>query len=165
MLESIFKDVYVYEPEAYTDYRGSIWTTWKEGEAWYPQGLDFTHDKLSSSRKGVLRGIHGDFKTWKYVSCVYGEIYFVVVDNRKDSDTYLQWGWTILSGENRRHVLLPPGYGNAFYVLSPKSVFSYKLSYPDEYSDVDDQFTLKWDDPRLNIDWPSKSPILQKRDK
>ena len=164
-LESAFEEVFIYEPDAYTDYRGSIWTTWKEQDARYPQGLNFSHDKLSSSRRGVLRGIHGDFKTWKYVSCIHGEIYFVVVDNRKESNTYRNWAWTILSGENRKQVLLPPGFGNGFYVLSTKCIFSYKLSYPGEYSDVDEQFTLKWDDPQLNIDWPTTSPVLQKRDK
>ena len=164
-LESAFDEVVIYQPDAYTDYRGSIWTTWKEGSGDYPQDLNFSHDKLSSSRRGVLRGIHGDFKTWKYVSCIHGEMYFVVVDNRVESGTYLKWGWTMLSGENRKHVLLPPGFGNGFYVLSPKCVFSYKLCYPGEYSDVADQFTLKWNDTRVGIDWPTKNPILQKRDK
>ena len=36
-------------------------------------------------------GIHGDFKSWKLCTCLYGEIYVVIVDNRKDSKTYLQW--------------------------------------------------------------------------
>ena len=71
----------------------------------------------------------------------------------------------ILNEKSRKQVLLPPGFGNAFYVLSPRSLFSYKLHYPGDYSGVKEQFTLKWDDPRLNIDWPSSSPVLQPRDK
>ena len=45
------------------------------------------------------------------------------------------------------------------------SIFMYKWSYDGEYADVDEQFSLKWDDPRLNINWPIKNPILSERDK
>ena len=62
----------------------------------FPIKLDFNHDKISTSRKNVIRGIHGDFKSWKFVTCLYGELYFVVVDNRKDSVTYLEWDCIIL---------------------------------------------------------------------
>jgi dTDP-4-dehydrorhamnose 3,5-epimerase len=99
------------------------------------------------------------------VSCIHGEIYFVVVDNRPDSKTYLQWDWMILDDKERKQVLLPPGFGNGFCVMSDTAVFSYKLAYDGEYSDVDQQFTLKWNDPRVSIDWPTTDPILQARDK
>ena len=62
-------------------------------------------------------------------------------------------------------VLIPPGFGNAFLVLSNRSVFFYKWSYEGEYPDVKDQFTIKWNDPRVNINWPIEKPILQLRDK
>ena len=71
----------------------------------------------------------------------------------------------ILDDRKRKMVLVPPGVGNAFLVLSEHSVFSYKWSYPGEYPDVKDQFTIKWNDERLNIDWPIDNPILQQRDK
>ena len=159
----MFEEVQVFEPSVFTDYRGEIWTSYHRDT--FPKDLDFMHDKYSTSRRCVLRGIHGDHKTWKMVSCLYGELYFVVVDNRPESKTYLQWRWMILNEKSRKQVLLPPGFGNAFYVLSPRSLFSYKLHYPGDYSGVREQFTLKWDDPRLNIDWPSSSPVLQPRDK
>jgi dTDP-4-dehydrorhamnose 3,5-epimerase len=56
-------------------------------------------------------------------------------------------------------------FGNGFLVLSDQSVFHYKWSYPGEYPDVKDQFTLKWNDPTINIEWPINNPLLQKRDK
>ena len=71
----------------------------------------------------------------------------------------------MLDDKDRRQVLLPPGFGNGFCVMSESAVFSYKLAYDGEYSDVDQQFTLKWDDSRVNINWPIKDPILQARDK
>ena len=52
--------VKIIEPDVYTDYRGDLWTLWKSGE----HSLDFNHDKVSTSRKHVLRGIHGDAKSW-----------------------------------------------------------------------------------------------------
>jgi dTDP-4-dehydrorhamnose 3,5-epimerase len=56
-------------------------------------------------------------------------------------------------------------FGNGFLVLSDHSVFHYKWAYEGEYADVGQQFTLKWNDERLGIDWPIDNPILQKRDK
>lgn len=155
------KDVSVFEPDVFSDYRGDLWTIWKLGE----HNLTFNHDKVSTSRKNVLRGIHGDKKSWKLITCLYGELYFVVVDNRIGSPTYCQWDWLILDDKKRKQVLLPPGVGNGFLVLSEKSVFHYKWSYEGEYPDVKDQFTIKWNDPEYNINWPIQNPILQLRDK
>jgi dTDP-4-dehydrorhamnose 3,5-epimerase len=89
----------------------------------------------------------------------------VVVDNRKESPTYMQWDCMLLNDKTRKQVLLPPGVGNGFCVLSKHSVFHYKWSYPGEYPDVEDQFTLKWNNNHININWPITNPILSKRDK
>ena len=156
-----FKDVQIIKPDVYTDYRGDLWTLWNKKDS----EINFNHDKVSTSRQHVLRGIHGDFKSTKLVTCLYGELYFVVVDNRKNSPTYLQWDHMILNDRDRKMVLLPPGFGNAFLVLSHYSVFHYKWSYEGDYPDVEDQFTIKWDSDVLGIDWPIKYPILQRRDK
>ena len=153
--------VKVYQPSYFSDHRGDLWTIWKEGD----HDLKFNHDKVSTSRKHVLRGIHGDNKSWKLVTCLYGEIYFVLVDNRESSDTFIQWDSMILSDRNRKQVLIPPGVGNGFLVLSDHSVFHYKWSYPGKYADVDEQFTIKWNDPIIGIDWPINNPILSRRDK
>lgn len=149
-------------PDVYTDFRGDLWTLWKQGESSFD--MPFNHDKVSTSRKGVLRGIHGDTKSYKLITCLYGEIYFVTVDNRVQSKSYKQWDWEILSDKNRKQVLLEPGIGNGFYVLSDMCVFHYKWFYDGEYPDVEEQFTIKWNDPEIDIFWPSNTPILQKRD-
>lgn len=155
------RDVKILEPDVYTDYRGDLWTLWKDGQF----ELNFNHDKVSTSRKNVLRGIHGDYKSHKLVTCLQGELYFVVVDNRPESPSYLQWDWIILNDRTRKQVLLPPGVGNGFLVLSENSIFHYKWSYQGEYPDVAEQFTIKWNDPRINITWAIDNPILQARDK
>tara|TARA_Y100000034_G_C6796231_1_gene356901 strand:+ start:466 stop:945 length:480 start_codon:yes stop_codon:yes gene_type:complete len=159
----MFKDVHIIKPDVFTDFRGDLWTTWKKDT--FPHNLDFNHDKVSTSRKNVLRGIHGDFKSWKLVTCLYGELYFVIVDNRKESETFNEWNYMMLNDKSRNMVLTPPGVGNAFLVLSEHSVFSYKWAYSGNYPDVKDQFTIKWNDKSIGIDWPIDNPILQKRDK
>ena len=152
------KDIQILTPDVHTDYRGDYWTIWKGTP-------NYNHDKVSTSRKNVIRGIHGDFKSTKLVTCLYGELYFVVVDNRKNSSTYMQWDSIILNDRSRKQVILPPGIGNGFCVLSDHSVFHYKWSYEGDYPDVEDQFSIKWNSLDLNIDWPITNPILSKRDK
>ena len=153
--------VTVFQPDVFTDYRGDLWTLWKEGK----HQISFNHDKVSTSRQNVIRGIHGDSKSWKLVTCLHGELYFVVADPRKGSPTEGCWDWLILDSKSRKQVLLPPGVGNGFAVLSESSVFHYKWSYPGGYPDVDEQFTIKWNDPSWSINWPIDNPILQQRDK
>ena len=157
------KGVKVYTPDVFTDYRGDLWTLWKKDEDLSLP--EFNHDKVSTSRKNVLRGIHGDFKSHKLITCLYGELYFVIVDYRESSPTFKRWDSMILDDKKRHQVLLPPGVGNGFLVISDYSVFHYKWAYDGEYPDVEDQFTLKWNNKNLNIDWPIDNPILQKRDK
>ena len=78
----IGNEVSLYQPDFYEDYRGDIWTSWVLEE--YPS-LKWRRDKFSTSKKGVLRGLHGDDDSWKLMSCVYGEVYFVVVNPEKNT--------------------------------------------------------------------------------
>ena len=55
--------------------------------------------------------------------------------------------------------------GNAYFVSSDVAVYHYKLAYIGDYIDAGSQFSLKWDDPRIGIDWPCNNPILSDRDK
>ncbi len=128
--------------------------------------LTFNHDKFSISKKNTLRGLHGDKKTWKLVSCVFGKVFFVVVNNIKNSKSYLKKKTFILDHKNNKQVLIPPNYANGFLCLSDHCVFHYKLSYKGRYFDVKNQQVLKWNDKRLKIKWPkTKNLILSKRDK
>ncbi|HCK03894.1 MAG TPA: dTDP-4-dehydrorhamnose 3,5-epimerase [Methylophilaceae bacterium] len=159
--------VRIIAPSVHNESRGSIWTSYDSGQidTLIPNGLTFRHDKFSSSKYNVLRGIHGDHKSWKLVSCVYGHVLQVVVDLRKNSSTYLEHECFDLDYNDHRMVLIPPGLGNAFYVKSEIATYHYKLAYDGDYADADEQFTLAWNDPRINIDWPTNDPILSGRDK
>ena len=159
--------VYIITPTIAKDDRGIIYTSYYDDnfKDFLPKDLHFKHDKFSSSKKNVLRGIHGDVKSWKLVTCVYGEIYQVVVDCREESPTYKQWETFTINSDNLQLILLPPKMGNAFFVKSELAIYHYKLAYKGEYFNAEDQFTFKWNDPSIGIKWPDINPILSNRDK
>ena len=150
-------------PIVYEDFRGTNFENYNKlsydliGE----ESIEFVVDSISTSRKHILRGIHGDYVTTKLVSCLYGSIYVVVLDRRPGSDTYNEWLSFNLSDRNKHQLLIPPGCGNGHLVMSDECVFSYKL---DQYYDRKSQFTIKWNDPTWEIYWPVKQPILSERD-
>ena len=146
----------------FKDYRGFYWTTWKKGSL---KKIKFNHDKFSISKKKVLRGLHCDFKSWKLVTCVFGKIFFVVVDMRKKNKNYLKYKSWILSHKTPTQILIPPYYANAHLCLSNRCVFHYKWSYKGKYIDSREQQSYRWNDRKIKIKWPIKSPILSKRDK
>ena len=76
----------------------------------------------------------------------------------------MNWEKFILNDQNKKQILIPPNYANGHLVLSDKAVFHYKLAYLGNYIDADEQFVIKWNDPRIDIPWPIKNPILQDRD-
>ena len=146
--------------KSFKDYRGFYWTSWRKN---FFEKIKFKHDKFSLSKKNVLRGLHGDNKTWKLVSCPFGKFLLVVVDCQKKSKNYLKWNSWILSHENGLQILIPPNFANGHLCLSDKCLFHYKLSYRGDYLDAKDQFSIKWNDPKLKIKCGIKRPILSKR--
>lgn len=156
-----FDDVYIFYADKFIDHRGAYVETYNDQYfKSIVSDVDFVQDDYSTSRKGVLRGLHGDDSTWKLVSCPYGTMYFVIADNREQSKTYLQWQSFILTEEQPKFVLVPPGFANGHLVISDVAVFNYKQS---QYYGTK-QFTIKHNDPRLNIFWPIGEPIQSMRD-
>ena len=147
----------------FEDFRGAYVETYNE-ELYAEAGIKvkFVQDDISVSSRNVLRGIHGDGETWKLISCFYGEFYLVVVNWDNASPQFGRWESFVLSDQNRLQVLIPPKFGNGHLVLSELAIFHYKQS---TYYNRASQFTLLWNDPKLNIEWPIKNPILSKRDK
>ncbi len=163
----VFEDVIELIPDKFSDNRGDIWTSFNE-EMLEDEMLlipEFKHDKFSYSKKNVLRGIHGDNKTWKMISCIYGKIFQVIVDLREDSKSFKKWQSYELSFNEKKSIIIPPNFGNAFLVLSDFAIYHYKLAYDGPYFDANEQFSFSWDDPSINISWPTTNPILSSRDK
>jgi dTDP-4-dehydrorhamnose 3,5-epimerase len=155
--------VLVIEPlTTFEDYRGHYVELFN-APAYRAAGVsyDFIQDDISISRKHVLRGIHGDRKTAKLVSCLHGAFYLVVINNIPDSPQYRQWTSFTLSDANRKQVLIPPGFGNGHVVLTDSAMFHYKQTTT---YDRGSQFTLLWNDPELKLWWPIRDPIVSQRD-
>lgn len=146
----------------YEDFRGSYVELYNRGLFRSAGiGLEFIQDDISVSSKHVLRGIHGDRKTWKLISCLQGSFYLVVVNNDSSSENYREWQSFTLSDRNRLQVLVPPNFGNGHVVLSDSAIFHYKQT--SDY-DRESQFTILWNDPSFGIWWPISAPILSQRD-
>jgi dTDP-4-dehydrorhamnose 3,5-epimerase len=149
-------------PSVFEDHRGTYVEIYNE-KLYAEAGIKvkFVQDDISASSKHVLRGIHGDQETWKLISCLYGKFYLVVVNWDETSPQFGQWESFVLSDQNRLQVLVPPKYGNGHLVLSDLAIFHYKQS---SYYHRAAQFTILWSDPKLNIWWPVKNPIVSRRD-
>jgi dTDP-4-dehydrorhamnose 3,5-epimerase len=162
VLNTQLQGVLLINPDIFKDHRGEYVELYNE-ELYKSKGINvkFIQDDISVSAKDVLRGIHGDNETWKLISCLHGEFFFVVVNCDTDSKNYGKWQSFVLSDKNRIQVLVPPKHGNAHLVLSQTAVFHYKQS---TYYDPGKQFTYKWNEPKFNINWPNNKPILSKRD-
>ena len=164
--ETVIKGVYTIDVKSYGDARGYFMETYKESD-FKAAGLDyrFVQDNQSSSRKGVLRGLHFQ-KTYpqaKLVRVLKGEVFDVAVDLRKGSATYGQWVGAPLSEENKRQILIPRGFAHGFVVVSDYAEFAYKC---DELYHPEDEGGIRWDDPDIAIDWPDVGElILSDKDK
>lgn len=123
--------------------------------------IEFVEDDISISRKNVVRGMHGDDRTWKLISCLHGKMFFVAIYGEKSSNLFGTWQSFEISEENKHRLLVPPWYGSGYLALSEKIVVSYKQS---EYFKPGGQFTLKWNDEKFNIPWPITDPIISARD-
>lgn len=146
----------------FEDHRGSYIEIYNK-EIYANAGIDqdFIQDDISISRQNVLRGIHGDEKTWKLVSCLLGSIYLIVVNNDISSEQYREWEGFTISSRNYRQILIPPNFGVGHLVLSSNAIFHYKQS---TLYQRETQFTIKWDDPNYKFWWPICNPITSIRD-
>lgn len=156
------KDIKVINIKKFSDHRGYLWTVWENKKF---RKKKFNHDKVSISKKNTIRGLHCDFKSWKLISCIYGKIFFSVVNLKKNSKNFLKSkSWT-LDFKKPKIILVPPYYANGHLCLSKKCVFFYKWSYKGKYFDTNKQKSYRWNDPKFKIKWPIRKPILSKRDK
>ena len=164
ILPTTLEGVRLIKHSVFEDLRGQLWTTFDPNIAELCE-QNFVHDKFAKNKAGVIRGIHGDYKSWKLVTAVAGSFFQVVVDCRPNSHKFLHHETFTLSELDYCSLLIPPGFGNGFCSLTDNSLYHYKLAYEGAYADADEQFTYKWDDPKIGIKWPVAQYKLSKRDK
>ena len=147
------KDLIIINPSVYEDNRGYFFESYNQ-RFFREQGIytNFVQDNQSISVKGVLRGLHFQkiAPQSKLVRCIVGEVYDVVVDLRKSSETYKKWFGVKLSEDNMRMMFVPKGFAHGFVTLSDVAVFHYKC---DELYMPSADGGIIYNDPELNIDW------------
>jgi len=160
--------VWIGTPSTFSDERG-IFFEWFKKDIFSEQTsfcFNLLQANCSISRKGVIRGIHfakNPPGQAKYVTCLSGEVFDVVVDLRPESPTFGKWESILLKSTEPKIVYIPSGIGHGFMSLEENSVFVYLC---DQKYNPENEFDINPFDKDLGIDWPSKSEIvLSEKDK
>lgn len=144
----------VIEPAVFGDARGYFMETYNYQD-FAEAGIDctFVQDNQSSSKKGVLRGLHFQihYPQDKLVRVVNGEVFDVAVDLREGSETFGKWFGVILSAENKKQFFIPKGFAHGFVVLSEFAEFCYKVT---DFYHPNDEGGLLWKDNEIGVQWP-----------
>ncbi|SFS06834.1 dTDP-4-dehydrorhamnose 3,5-epimerase [Stenotrophomonas maltophilia] len=164
VIETRLPGCVVIEPAVFGDERGFFFEGWNAarfGQLGLPDR--FVQSNVSSSSKGVLRGLHYQWPRpqGKLVSVLEGEVYDVAVDIRRGSPTFGQWEAVVLSAQNKRQFWIPEGFAHGFAVLSDTALFHYLCT--DVYVKEADA-GVRWNDADIAVDWPVGAPTLSPKD-
>lgn len=170
VIETKIPDVKIIEPRVFGDERGFFMETWNQQkfeELVTGKPTKFVQDNHSKSKKGILRGLHYQTENTqsKLVRVVFGEVFDVAVDIRKDSPTFGQWVAVLLSAENKKQLWVPEGFAHGFYVTSEEAEFVYKCT---DYYNSEAEHSIVWNDSDIGINWPIEGggfPLLSQKDK
>ena len=164
LVETAIPGVLIIEPTIYGDNRG-FFTEIYQADRYAASGIGqrFVQDNLSRSVKGTLRGLHfqNPKPQGKLVTVLRGAVLDVAVDVRVGSPAFGQHVMVELNDENRRQVWIPGGLAHGFVVQSDTADFFYKC---DEIYSPSNEMVLRWNDPRLGINWGRDAPLLSARD-
>ncbi|HUY91156.1 MAG TPA: dTDP-4-dehydrorhamnose 3,5-epimerase [Pirellulales bacterium] len=156
--------VVIVEPKVFADPRGLFLETWnaeRYAEAGLPAAM--VQDNLSSSARGVLRGLHyqSPEPQGKLVYVLAGAVLDVAVDIRFGSPTFGRWTGVELSADNHRQLFVPAGFAHGFCATSEQALVAYKCTHP--YRPQYDR-GVAWNDPEIGIRWPTGAPLLSEKD-
>lgn len=145
----------IFNPKIFTDSRGYFFESWNQQlfNKIIQKNINFVQDNQSFSKKGVLRGMHYQLKPYdqgKLIRVLSGEIFDVIIDLRRDSETYSEWAGIKLSHENQKQLWIPSGFAHGFLTLLDSTIVQYKVT---NYWSAKHEISLKWDDKDINIDW------------
>jgi dTDP-4-dehydrorhamnose 3,5-epimerase len=159
-------EVLLIEPRVFGDERGFFFESFNQRVWREKTGLEraFVQDNHSRSCRGVLRGLHYQIRRpqGKLVRVVAGEVFDVAVDLRRGSKTFGRWVGEVLSGENKKQLWVPEGFGHGFLVLSDTADFLYRTT---DYYAPEHERCIIWNDPNIGIDWPlTGEPVLSVKD-
>jgi len=160
IIKTKIKDLLIIKKETYKDKRGFLRELYRENLL----SKKFVFEILSNSNKNVIRGLHLQKKNsqGKYVTVLNGKAFDVAVDLRKNSKTFGQYVSIILSGKQNISFYIPEGFAHGFCTLENNTIMHYKCT---NYRDEKSELGLIWNDPKINIKWPIKKPIISKKDR
>ena len=167
IIDTPLKDVLIIRPDLFEDDRGYFFESYHR-EKLIQHGFQhqFVQDNEAKSDQGVLRGLHyqvGFHAQAKLVRVVTGSVFDVVVDLREDSPTYSNWYGIELNSQNKFQLFVPRGFAHGYLVLEDDTIFCYKC---DNFYERTSEGGIRYNDPTLNIQWPSvsKSFIISEKD-
>ncbi len=160
IIKTKIKDLLIIKKETFKDNRGFLRELYRENIL----KKKFIFEILSKSKKNVIRGLHLQERNsqGKYVTVLNGKAFDVAVDLRKNSRTFGQHVSIILSGQQNVSFYIPAGFAHGFCTLEDNTIVHYKCT---NYRDAKSELGIIWNDPKLNIKWPIKKPIISKKDK
>lgn len=164
--ETALKGSYIIDLNTFTDERGWFGRTYCKKEfaaightkEWVQLNHSFTKNK------GTIRGMHFQlppFKEIKLVRCIAGAVYDVIVDLRKESETFLKSYGVELSAQNKKMIYIPEGFAHGFEALSDDCELLYHHS---EFYTPGAEGGVKYNDPKVNIEWPMPVTHISERD-
>jgi dTDP-4-dehydrorhamnose 3,5-epimerase len=167
-IKTEISDLFLIEPEPYYDNRGKFYRVFCQKKF---QNINMGKKRIVQINqsfnkiKGTIRGMHYQHPPkaeTKIVKCIKGKIFDVVIDLRENSPTFLKSYSIILSMENMKMIYIPEGFAHGFQTLSNNSEVLYLHTefYNPEFEDG-----LRYDDPKLSIDWPLEVTEISARDK
>ena len=115
--------------------------------------------------KGAIRGMHYQvppFWEMKFVQCIRGSVFDVVIDLRGNSSTFLEWHGEELKASDKKMIIIPEGFAHGFQTLETNSEMLY---YHTEFYNPSCEDGIAYDDPRVNIKWPIEVKVVSSRDK
>ncbi len=167
-----FNGPYIFSPNVHKDTRGYFFESWNRNTLNEILGekINFVQDNQSMSSIGVLRGLHYQLPPMsqaKLVRVTKGIVYDVIVDLRKESNTFSQWGGVKLSEENNHQLWVPIGFAHGFLTLSNYAIVEYKVT---NFWSANEEKSLLWNDKSIAIEWPkiegkSNHYMLSNKDK
>jgi dTDP-4-dehydrorhamnose 3,5-epimerase len=115
---------------------------------------------VMTSVAGSLRGVHVHASHTDYVTVADGACVVGLRDVRASSSTAGLACVLTMTGDQPEGLVIPPGVAHGF--LHQRDTLM--LLGMSETFDPGDQLACRWDDPSLEIDWPTAPTILSAKD-
>lgn len=166
--ETEIPGAWLIELDRIEDDRGFFARAWSEDEL-RDHGIDPTVVQINLSRsrhRGTIRGMHyqrSPHAEGKFVRCIRGALFDVLIDLRPDSPGFLRWAGYRLSADQHQALYVPPGCAHGFQTLEDDTEAFYMVSAP--YC-ASAEGGIRWNDPRFGIEWPlADHPVLSDKDR